>query len=111
MVRVLGAAPVAELRERAYECRQHGVVADAVDEAAVDLDDVRGGQDDVPQRREAGPDVVDGQPHPALAQRLQHLAERRVVLDRRVLGQLQQDPLERQPSQQPAALGREQRAG
>jgi amino acid transporter len=46
-------------------------ICDAVDEAAVDLDHVRRGQDDVPKRREAGADVVDRQPHPALAQRPQ----------------------------------------
>jgi hypothetical protein len=45
------------------------VGGDTGGDAAVELDDVGGGHHDVPQRGEAGADVVDGQPQPGGAER------------------------------------------
>ena len=91
---------------------QHRVAGDAVDDAPVELDDVRRGQHDVPQRREAGTDVVDRELHAARAQRLEAPPERLVVVDLVVLGELEEDPVAAgSRSSSVGALGGEQRAG
>ncbi len=103
------AQPGGEVHERADQAVQHPVGGQAVDDAAVELDDVRLGDDDVAQRGEPGPDVVDGQAHAALAQRLDGLPQGRVVLDRVVLGQLEQDPGQGQRGEEVQQVGAQQR--
>ena len=97
-----------ELHERTDQGREHGVGADAVDDRAVELDDVGTGQDDVAQRGEARPDVVDRQPHASRAQRCERVVERGVVEDPVVLGQLEDDPVEREAGQEQRAARRHQ---
>lgn len=53
-----------ELTERGDQGLQHLVVMHPVDQAPVDLDDVGGGQHDVPQGGETRAHVVDRQPRP-----------------------------------------------
>ena len=92
-----------------HELGQDGIGVQPGDDAPVDLDDVGGGDDDVPQRGEAGADVVDREPEAPGPEGLERGLQRGVVLDLVVLGQLEQHPGERQPAEQFAALGREQR--
>ena len=100
-----------EVDERAHQGPEHRVGGDAVDQAAVELDDVRGGHHDVAQRREPGAHVVDRETHAARPQRREGGAQGVVVVDRVVLGELEQDPLQRQPVEQRRALRRQQRRG
>jgi hypothetical protein len=58
--------------------------------------------------REPGAYIVDGQPHSSGRWGSQHRHQDVIVLDRVVLGQLQQDALEGQCRQQRGALGGEQ---
>src|SRR5699024_4663050 len=99
------AEPGGEVDEGADQAVQDPVGGQAVDDAAVELDDVRLGDDDVAQRGEPGADVVDGQAHAALAQRLDGLAQGGVVLDRVVLGQLEQDPGQGQRGEEVEQVG------
>ena len=98
-------ATVAEVDHGADQGAQDRVVADAVDDAAVELDDVGSGEHDVPQRREAGAHVVDRQAQSLLAQRSERGREGGVVVDPVVLGELEKDPVQGEPAEQLGALG------
>jgi hypothetical protein len=100
---------VREVHQRPDQRAQYRVAGDPVDQGPVQLDDVRCRDDDVPQRGEPGADVVDRQPHAALPERCERASEGVVVLHQVVLRELEEDPLDRQPGEQLAALGGRQR--
>lgn len=105
------AGAVREGDQRADQRGEHLVGGHAGGDAPVELDDVRGGHHDVPQAGEAGADVVDGQPQPSGAERGQGGEQDLVVLDLVVLGELEDDAVQRQPAQQLGAPGDEHGGG
>ncbi len=70
------------------------VGVDAADQRAVELHVVGGEHGDLAQPGVAGADVVDGDPHPVRAQRRDRVAGLEVVLDQRLLGDLDHQPVE-----------------
>src|ERR671923_2205015 len=75
------------------------VVLDALDEGAVDLDHVDREAPQLAERREAGAEVVDGDPHPELVQLLELGASTlagMAFLDERGLGHFETQEARRQ---------------
>src|SRR3989475_4213309 len=105
-----------EQAERVREARQVGrdgsvlrVVLDAVDERAVDLEDVDGEAPQMAERREPGPEVVDRDPHTAVVQLLQVLTgavSHGAVDDDRRLGDLETEEARGQVAGAEGALDR-----
>ena len=84
---------VREPHHRLDEILLDEVRVDRVDQRDVELDEVRLEVGDRAEARVAAARVVDGEAEAALAERLEPLAEFRVVLDRRALGDLDDDAL------------------
>jgi hypothetical protein len=88
-----------ERHQRLHQGPLPGVVVDAQDERAVELDDVGLQQQDVPQAREAGAGVVDGGAGAERAQGLELGTGGGVVAHRLLLGDLDDQALEVAPPQ------------
>lgn len=75
-----------------------GIIAQSIDEQAVDLQRVDRVVLERCQRREAGAEVVHRDPHPELAQHVQGCGGRVQIVDHAGLGDLQGQPARVQPS-------------
>jgi hypothetical protein len=84
------------LGDRAHELLLERLLRDAVDEVAVDLDEVGPDVDPALQARKAFAEVVQGQREAGLAQRRDGVTQAAQVLDRAGLGQLDDDARARQ---------------
>ena len=104
----VGADPAAERHERLDEGLLGVVVADAVDDLAVDLDDRRPQRRDQREARVAGAGVVDREPEAGLAQGLDLAMEHADVGDRLLLGAFDGDLAGLEPGV--ADLGGQRRA-